>query len=299
MTERQLWVPLYQLLMQAGKRHDRRRKQFGDAWIAIVYLWSVLHDRPVSWACDPGNWRGEKLAPIRLPSPSTMSRRLNKCLGVRQLLQEAQVISNQWFGPWLCYWIDSKPLTVSGVSKDRDARFGRAAGAKAKGYRIHVLYNAAGAVIHWLLAPMNLGDAPAAAQLLKDVAVKQHCGQIPPMVGYSTGDNLYDAAALYDQFQSIGLHHVAPPRKTAKQLGHRPQSPQRLRGLDWVKRDFGQNLLHARGGMERFFANATSFAGGMGPLPAWVRRPRRVSSWVSGKLLIDAVRRAQKQRLAA
>jgi hypothetical protein len=297
--ERQLWPILYQLLLEAGKHHDRRRKQFGDAWIAIVYLWSVLHDRRISWACDPGNWRGEKLAPMQLPSPSTMSRRLNKCLGVRQLLEQAQVISNQWFGPQLCYWIDSKPLTVSGVSKDRDAGFGRAAGHKAKGYRLHVLYNSGGAVICWLLAPIQYGDSPAAACLLNDVKLKQRCGQLPPMVGYCTGDNLYDVNHLYDGFEKIGLQHVARPRTTAKQVGHSPQSPHRLRGLDLVKRGFGQNLLHARGGMERYFANATSFAGGFAPLPAWVRRPRRVSLWASGKLLIDAVRRAKKQGLAA
>jgi hypothetical protein len=299
--ERQLWPRLYQLLMEAGKHHDRRRKQFNDAWIAVIYMWSVLHDRPISWACDSGNWRGESLAPLNLPSPSTMSRRLNgkKSLSVRQLLERAQQITTEWFPDWFCYWIDSKPLTVSGVSKDRDARYGRAAGHKAKGYRMHVLYNAGGAVIAWLLAPMSYGDAPAAAALLNNVELKQHSGQLKMLSGYSVGDNLYDANALYDGFHKTGLQHVAPPRKTAKQVGHGPQSPHRLRGLDLVKRGFGKNLLHARGGIERFFANATSFAGGLGQLPSWVRTPQRISIWVGCKLMIDAVRRAKNKRLIA
>jgi hypothetical protein len=299
--ERQLWAQLYQLLMTAGKNHCRRGKQFSDAWIAIIYMWSVLHDRPISWACDLDNWRGESLAPLNSPSPSTMSRRLNgkKSLGVRQLLERAQQIAAEWFPKGFCYWIDSKPLTVSGVSKDRETRFGRAAGCKAKGYRMHVLYNAGGAVIDWLLAPMSYGDAPAAAALLNNVTLKQRCGQVPHLHGYSVGDNLYDANALYDGFKKTGLQHVAPPRKTAKGVGHDRQSPHRLRGLELAKGELGKALLHARGGMERFFANATSFAGGLGQLPPWVRTPRRVSAWVGFKLLIDAARRERKQRLTA
>jgi hypothetical protein len=299
--ERQLWPRLYQLLMQAGKHRDRRGKQFSDAWIAVIYMWSVLHDRPISWACDLDNWRGESSAPLNLPSPSTMSRRLNgkKSLGVRQLLEQAQQITTEWFPEGFCYWIDSKPLTVSGVSKDRETRFGRAAGCSAKGYRLHVIYNAGGAVITWMLAPMSYGDAPAAAAMLNNVTLKQRCGQVPHLHGYSVGDNLYDAAAVYDGFKTTGLQHLASPRKTAKDLGHRRQSPNRLRGLELVKGEFGKALVHGRRGIERFFANATSFGGGMGQLPAWVRTPQRVSAWVGFKLLIDAVRRERKQRLAA
>jgi hypothetical protein len=299
--ERQLWPKLYQLLRTAGKHHDRRGKQFSDSWIAVVYMWSVLHDRPISWACDPDNWRGESLAPLNLPSPSTMSRRLNgtQSLGVRQLLEQAQQITTGWFARGFCYWIDSKPLTVSGVSKDRQTRFGRAAGCKAKGYRMHVLCNAGGAVIAWLLAPMSYGDAPAAEALLNNLTLKQRCGQVPPLHGYSVGDNLYDATTLYEKFKTAGLQHVARPRKTAKALGHRRQSPHRLHGLELVKGAFGKKLLQARGGMERFFANATSFACGLNQLPAWVRTPQRVSAWVGFKLLIDAVRRARRSRLTA
>jgi hypothetical protein len=128
---------------------------------------------------------------------------------------------------------------------------------------------------------------------------KQRCGQIKPLHGYSVGDNLYDANAVYDGFKKTGLQHVAPPRKTAKGVGHDPQSPNRLRGLELVKGDFGKSLLHARGGMERFFANTSSFASGMGPLPAWVRTPQRVSAWIGCKLIVDAVRRDKNQRLAA
>jgi hypothetical protein len=227
-----------------------------------------------------------------------MSRRL-RSLGVRQLLERAQKITSQWFPTFFCHWIDSKPLTVSGVSKDRDARLGRAAGHKARGYRLHVLHNAGGAVVAWLLGPMNFNDVPAAQTMLNAVRLQQECGQLHLKPGYATGDNQYDANGLYNGFALIGMQLVAPPRKTAKDVGHQRHSPHRLHGLDLVKRGFGQNLIEGRRGIERYFANATSFAGGLGPLPAWVRTPRRVSIWVGSKLIIDAVRRAKKQRLVA
>ncbi|MCY2930121.1 MAG: hypothetical protein NTV86_11635 [Planctomycetota bacterium] len=46
-----------------------------------------------------------------------------------------------------------------------------------------------------------------------------------------------------------------------------------------------------RTGIERSYGNLTSFAGGLGPLPAWVRRPHRVATWVAAKLSLDYTRR--------
>ena len=53
----------------------------------------------------------------------------------------------------------------------------------------------------------------------------------------------------------------------------------------------GQDLLRMRTGIERSYGNLTSFAGGLGPLPAWVRRPHRVATWVAAKLILDYTRR--------
>jgi hypothetical protein len=49
-------------------------------------------------------------------------------------------------------------------------------------------------------------------------------------------------------------------------------------------------LYQARGQIERLYGSAVSFAGGLGPLPAWVRGRDRVRTWVWAKLLINAVR---------
>jgi hypothetical protein len=49
----------------------------------------------------------------------------------------------------------------------------------------------------------------------------------------------------------------------------------------------------SRIGIEQSFGNLTSFGGGLGPLPAWVRRPHRVVVWVAAKLLINLDRQIQ------
>jgi hypothetical protein len=53
---------------------------------------------------------------------------------------------------------------------------------------------------------------------------------------------------------------------------------------------FGQDLYRLRIGIEEAFGNATSFGGGLSPLPAWVRGLDRVRTWVWAKLLINAAR---------
>jgi hypothetical protein len=53
--------------------------------------------------------------------------------------------------------------------------------------------------------------------------------------------------------------------------------------------------MRQRLAVERAFGNCTSFGGGLAP---WVRRLHRVRLWVQAKLLIDALRIAQKTPVA-
>ena len=57
-----------------------------------------------------------------------------------------------------------------------------------------------------------------------------------------------------------------------------------------LRHDFGKRLYQLRASIERSFGHATMFAGGLGPLPAWVRGLARVRTWMWAKLLINAVR---------
>jgi hypothetical protein len=79
--------------------------------------------------------------------------------------------------------------------------------------------------------------------------------------------------------------------------GKHYQSPQRLRSIALIRTDFGKALDRERARVERHFGNATSFGGGLGPLPAWVRGLPRVRTWVWAKLLINGVRIMKKHDL--
>ncbi len=54
--EGELWKIVMLILCQVGRRWNNKHKQYSDAYIVEVYLWAVLHDRPICWACRAENW---------------------------------------------------------------------------------------------------------------------------------------------------------------------------------------------------------------------------------------------------
>ena len=75
--ERELWPVLYRLLQETAADFHQKYVQI-QPWILVaVLLWAALHDRPVSWACQPRHWSTTTLRPWRLPSDATMSRRIS------------------------------------------------------------------------------------------------------------------------------------------------------------------------------------------------------------------------------
>jgi hypothetical protein len=285
--EREFWKRLYPALRAAASGIRQKGVSYQPWHLAAVLLWAALHDRPVSWACDRRNWPSD-LRPARLPSGSTISRR-GHSLGVGLALRALQEHLAAAAEPDLAAVIDGKPLPVGGPSKDPDAKVGRGAGRMARGYKLHAVYAGRPMPEAWEVHPLNVDEVAGARRLI-------------PLLsrgGYLLGDAQFDANDLDDLAAASGYQLVAPPPRGAKGTGHRPQSPHRLRGLDLLRGAFGGELYAGRGAIERRFANATSFAGGLGPLPAWVRRMHRVRSWVWAKLLIAAVRAIATKRLRA
>lgn len=286
--ERELWQSLYAVTRCLDKPWGRWRYSTSD--ILGVYFWAVVHEEATSWAVDPENWF-EDLRPALLPDQSTMSRRLRHD-DVRQLMCE---VEEYWLALFAVatYWIrvvDAKPLLVGGCSKDADAAFGRAVGGFARGYKFYAVWGGGPLPVAWALAPMNVNERTMARHLIPTL----------PGSGYLLGDAEYDANDLYDLAAAAGYQLVAPKQRPKTRsgaktgLGHRPHSPHRLRGLELLERPFGRDLFRFRRQIERDFGNATSFGGGLAPLPAWVRRFPRVLNWVHAKLLINAARWIRK-----
>ena len=280
--EQDRYQRLCRMLEQVGKLDHNRRHQHSDRAIVQVLVWAALHDRPITWACDPGNWV-RSLRPKVLPGQSCMSRRL-RTLSIQQLLERAFGHLREQLPSGMLKCIDAKPLPVGGCSKDSEARYGRAASCKAKGYKLFALMDwASGAIDRWIVGGMNWSEQKAADVLLS---------KLPESVAV-IGDGEYDASRLHDLVagQECALLTPAPPQGGGS--GHHYQSPHRLNSLALAQSSAGAQMLAARIVIEQSFGNMTSFAGGLGPLPAWVRTPHRVVAWVAAKILINLDRQIQ------
>jgi len=281
--ERELWPLLYRLLQEVAKDLSQKYVQYHPWVIAAVLLWAALHDRPISWACQPRHWSTTTLRPPRLPSEATLSRRL-PTLPVGLLLRAVEDRLRQAGHPSLISYLDGKPLPVGSRSKDPDAR---PKGPLGPGYKLHALWTTQPVPVAWEVTAAGVGEAPVAERL-----VARGAG-----AGYLLGDGNYDSTTLFDAAAAAGYQLVVPKWRPNAGKGHRYQSPHRLRSIALSGTDFGRQLYGLRTRIERQFGNAGSFGGGLQPLPAWVRGRDRVHAWVAAKLLINGVRIARKQGL--
>jgi len=284
--ERELWPPLYQALRTVAKDFHQKYVSYQPWVLLAVLLWAALHDRTLFWACQPRHWSTTKLRPLRLPSPAVLYRRIDG-LAVAALLHALEQYLRAHQQQGLLAFLDGKPLPVSGVSKDKDAGFGRGAGCKAKGYKLHTLWADRVLPEAWEVTALNEAETKVAEDLLRQA----------PGVGYVLGDGNYDANAVFDAAGESGYQLLTPMPHAHAGQGHHYQSPYRLRCIERMRGAFGKTLYAARGSIERRYGHAVSFAGGLGPLPAWVRGRARVRSWVWAKLLINAARLLRNQGL--
>ena len=285
--EGQLWKAIVMVLTQVCKRRKRANEDFSDEDIVRVYYWAVIHDRPISWACESRNW------PLHwrrkaLPSDTTMSRRMRSPHVVR-LLDAVEERVTKPTKPGLYWMIDGKPLVIGGCSKDRQAGYGKAAASKAKGYKLHAIVAPDGSLAAWRVAPMNKDERVMAKRLLKTAVIQ----------GYVVGDANYDSNYLHEICVGRGNCQFFTPRRygPGRKVGHRAQSPGRLRSIALLENPwplFGEQLLQQRSAIERCFGTATNWGGGLTHLPAWIRTHRRVRLWVQAKLALTALRRAIK-----
>ena len=278
--ENELWKKVYQLVTKVAKNKTLKRATYTHTDIVLTYLWAVIHDRPIYWACKKANW------PIYyrkkpLPNPSTMTRRL-RMRSIRTLLQEIEGVLINKFPRSICRWIDGKPLPIGGASKDKESAFGFGASCISKGYKLYAVADQKQGFVCWTVKAMNQNEPKVAAELIPHLDDG----------GYLIGDTAYDSNKLYELASKQSIQLVACYRD-GKALGHRRHSKYRLRSMELLHRPFGQGLLTSRISIERMFGNLTSFAGGLKPLPHWVRTLFRVRMWVRAKMILYHLWRLQ------
>ena len=287
--ERQLWKAIVLLIGKIEKPKANVRNEFSDEVIVKIWMWSVIHDRPVSWACCRENWPIQERRWKR-PSNATMSRRLSSA-NVQYLLKqlEQRVLCNREGGN-LVWFIDGKPMTIGGCSKDRQAGYGRASSGMARGYKLHAIVGSDGSVPEWRVAPMNVDERRMAERMLKVASIQ----------GYIVADANYDSNKLHSCCERSGNLQFLTPRRygASRGFGHRKQTESRLRSahiLEDPYPEFGTDLMKQRVEIERYFGNLTNWGGGLSCLPAWARTHRRVHRWVQAKLILNALKRATRQ----
>lgn len=273
------WKVVYRTIKQVARRmpKPRWRPEYSDALIVAMYQWAVHHDRPQGWACRRENYNS-RFRPRRLPSQSRFSRRIRseRC---RALMTEVYKCLADVKNPSDANYIDGRPFPIGGCSKDRQARFGRVRGGKARGYRLHSLVSDNRRVLNWAVTPMNEAETTC-ARLLIDTA--------PALADVILGDAVFDASDLYDAAASRGSTLVAAIRKD--RLKSKPRanrnSPERLAAVEHWKHGLSQYVYRDRIAVEGTFGNQSSYGGGLGPLPAWVRTLPRVKRWIGAKLIL-------------
>lgn len=289
----------WSIVYESIKRQARRlpldtRLVFNDGLIVAMYVWSVAHDRPMCWACDRAHYHA-LFRPRTLPSVSQFTRRV-KSPRVRRILQWVHEDLADAGTPVALQFVDGKPLVVGVASRDPDARRGHVMGGYAKGYKVHPLMSAACRKIKaFALTPLNRHEMPVAAELLACV---------PPMSEGSMllADGNYDAADFHTLVESRGGRLLTKPRGFAKHPVTRRQmgAARRAHNDLWESSpELCHNVYKRRVNAEGILSALTSYGGGLGPLPAFVRRLPRVTRWVGAKIILYNARVTLKNTAAA
>jgi hypothetical protein len=272
-------------MIGALKRFPRTRPRnavYNDPQIMAVYLWSVLHDRPVNWACDRRNWPMQAWR-RSLPDQSTMSRRLARA-DTQHMLQELMDRLEPIEREALVLRLDGKPLPIAKHSEDRQATIGRGSGGFQKGYKLHAMYAGTNRPVAYRVTPMNVDERMVAKQMMHEQALGE---------GYLLADANYETNPLYDQAATIGRVLVTPRRfRDAQGLGDsRVHNTHRVAMIQRMKNPspFIRNVLNTRRLVETRWANLCNFGGGLTHLPPWVRG-RRVAPYIAAKILIRLAR---------
>jgi hypothetical protein len=302
--DRQIWTRVIQAIRRAAKAVGRigRKCVYRDGLIAAMYLWCVWHDRPLCWACDRLHYN-TLFRPRKLPSVSQFTRRV-KTPSIRRVLRRVhdELAVVQRATP-LSY-LDAKPLVVGGASKDKQARRGRGVGSFAKGYKLHALVSQDGRIPLWSVCPLNVAEHVVAREL---------CPGLPatPPDALILADSGYDAAPLHKAL--LALSPSAPrlltPLRAQTRVKNGVHHPVTLRQMGESRRQvvaawndhphLAAFVLKSRIAVENTFSALSCVAGGLGPLPAWVRTLERVTRWVGAKIILYHARLRARKRLAA
>jgi DDE family transposase len=274
----QLLRHLYHRLFSPGKCRRAPGCIYSECIIVLVHFLAVVRERSMSWAHRKSNWP-LWMRRLECPSYSQLMRRL-KTKPVRLLIAQLNLEFRNQLPSGKEKFCDGKPLVVGGFSKDPDAHRGKLPGdGWGRGYKVHVIVDACGAVDLFTLTGLDGGEPTAAAQMV-------------PLMNLSgvilRGDSNYDSNLLYAAVDVQGGRLVAPRKKPGTGLGNQLHHVDRLRAIEELEQ--GPEGLKAhrrhRNRVEQALGHLTNLPFGLSPLPNFVRRRHRVALWVLSKITL-------------
>lgn len=269
---------LYHHLFDQGNSAATGRFTYSESVILFVYFVAASADRSLRWGHQKRNWPlwARRLA---IPSYSQVMRRV-KTPAFAGALTQLNTTFHASLAPRQEKCVDGKPLVVGAYSKDPDARRGYLRPKVwGRGYKLHAVVDASGAVDAFAVTPLDAGEATVARRLVQTLDLS----------GVTVrGDANYDSNPLYDAVAQRGGRLIAPRRKPGRGLGQRRHHPDRLRAIQELETDALAKRTHRRhrARIEQVFGHLTNLPFGLGPLPNCVRRLHRVTLWVTAKITL-------------
>ena len=278
--ERLVWRRIVHLTRSIDRGLPKPRCGFTypDRLIIRMALWATWKDRPMCWACDREHYDSRlRIGP--LPSVSQFSRRLRNPRYAVMLRRLHRRLVREDHQAMAVAFIDGKALPVGDATKDPEATTGRGCGRFSRGYKLHALVDSLGKICDFRVRPLNEQEQPIAWKLV--CSVRPHALLL--------ADGNYDSGKLYERARARGVQLLTKLRQVSRSRQVIESMPPARRAAyeAWTMDPEGTAEIYAlRGGVERAFAHLTSCAGGLSPLPAWVRRLDRVQRWVAAKIIL-------------
>ena len=274
-----------------------RKRPYSFELILLMYFWIVSHRRPLYQACRRGTY-GDLFRPRKLPGVSQFCRRVKEAVFQELLLAvHVDLVGEGHESPVKV--IDGKPLLVSPVSNDPDARSGHITGGFGKGYRLHAVITEKRRILIWSVMPLNVAEQTVALEL---------AGRLKPGGPQSLvlADSNYDSAPLHKALDQSN-HRLLTPLKAQQRVKDGKHHPVTLRQMGPQRRqavavwndhpDLARYVLKDRVRVENLFSGMT-MALDAGSPPPWVRRLERVRRWAGAIAILYNIRQDVREKMA-
>ena len=293
--ERSQWLVLCRTLREACRiEGPLPRARYLDYLILRLYFWAAHHERPMTWALEEAHY-SRLFRPRKRPSISQLNRRIAGERFQRLLGHVHRALSGIDGSPTTTLYLDGKPLPVSAVSGDRDARPSNI----ARGYKLHAIVSADRRIPVFSVMPLNRHEMPVARAML------DHLSLSPGTIVMADGN--YDAHVLHKDIHARGGWLITKPRRGGARRrergnrGHavtrRQMGPARRQLIDlWEQHpQLMRRVYRERTRIERVFGHLTCTPGLLGPLPAFIRGLARVRRWVGAKICLYHARQTARK----